>query len=125
MLALVAAVAFGLGAAAVWRVRSAAPGPPDAVVGSARSAVVALGRLRPARLLTVVGPPGDQIAEVLVKNGDVLAAGAELVRLASQADRLADVNLLRQQVESGKASASWRSPTPTARCSSPKPNSRN
>jgi HlyD family secretion protein len=104
LLTLVAAVGYGMGAATVWLARPgpASPAQADRITPSARSSVVALGRLRPARLLTVVGPPGDQIADIFVKDGDTVAAGAELVRLVSQADRLAEVNLLKQQVESGK-----------------------
>jgi len=104
LLVLVAAAGYGLGAATLWFARIDHPptGPSDTIPGSGRSSVVALGRLRPARLLTVVGPAGDQVADILVKDGETVAAGVELVRLASRADRLAEVNLLRQQLESGK-----------------------
>jgi len=103
LLVLVIAAAFGLGAATVWfaRLVPAPPGQGEAIASSARSSVVALGRLRPARLLTVVGPPGDQISDIRVKEGETVATGAELVRLVSHADRLAEVNLLKQQIESG------------------------
>jgi HlyD family secretion protein len=104
LLVLVAAAGYGLGSATPWLAKFGQPpaAPPDPITGSAQSSVVALGRLRPARLLTVVGPPGDQIADILVKDGEAVATGAELVRLTSRADRLAEVNLLKQQLESGK-----------------------
>ncbi len=68
--------------------------------------VVALGRLRPAGgLRSVAGPPGDQIAELLVKEGDAVAAGRPLARLVSRADRKAELDLVDQQLADAEAQA--------------------
>src|SRR4051794_25192421 len=97
LLLVAAAAGYGAGAATLWFVAAGQRLPtaadPDPKAG--RAAVVALGRVRPARLLTVVGPPGDQVAEILAREGEAVTAGQDLVRLASHADRQAEVSLLQ------------------------------
>jgi HlyD family secretion protein len=66
--------------------------------------VVALGRLRPAEgIRTIVGPPGDQIAKLLVKEGDAVKAGQPLVQLSSRADRQAELDIITQQIADTEA----------------------
>src|SRR5207249_1822635 len=65
MLLIVAAAGYGAGAGTVWlaRVGPVPAGQPELHSGSARSAVAAPGGLRPARLLSVVGPPADPVPD--------------------------------------------------------------
>src|SRR5439155_10636677 len=109
LLLVVAAAGFGAGAATLWfyapqptiPVNRKSLGRPADLPGEA---VVALGRIRPAGgLRPVAGPPGDQIAELLVKEGDTVAAGQPLVRLAGRADRKAELDLLDQQIADAEA----------------------
>ena len=104
LLIFVAAAAYGAGAATLWllsaqpdrRTRPQVSGQPADLTGEA---LVALGRIRPAGgLRPVAGPPGDQIAELLVREGDTVAAGQPIVRLVSRADRKAELDLLDQQI---------------------------
>jgi HlyD family secretion protein len=105
---VVAIAAYGAGAATLWFVannpavvnRKPAGKPADLPA----EAVVALGRIRPVGgLRSVAGSPGDQIAELLVKEGDTVRAGQPLVRLASRADRKAEQALLDQQIADAQA----------------------
>jgi HlyD family secretion protein len=103
---LVAAAGFAAGLAAYHHAPPrynpfvTAPSPPDGPAArAAPTKVVALGRLRPAGgLRTLVGPPGDQIAQLLVKEGDAVNAGQPLVEFASRADRRADLVLIDRQI---------------------------
>jgi HlyD family secretion protein len=62
-------------------------------------AIVALGRIRPAGgIRPIAGPPGDQVAELLVKEGDTVRTAQPLVRLASRVDRKGELDLLDQQI---------------------------
>lgn len=108
LLLVVAAAAYAAGAATLWFY---APNPPSAARKSATrpadlpgETVVALGRVRPAGgLRPVPGPPGDQIAQLLVNEGDAVSAGQPIARLASRADRQAEVDLLDQQIADAEA----------------------
>jgi HlyD family secretion protein len=105
LLLLVAVASFGAGAIAYW-LYAAAPSPPgsdDRPLRTTDARVVALGRLRPAKnILPVSGPPGDQIAKLLVKEGDTVREDQPLVELASKADRSIEVALLEQQIASAE-----------------------
>jgi HlyD family secretion protein len=95
--------AFVGGAASYWlySVNPAVAGkkPTGRPADLTGEAVVALGRIRPAGgLRPIAGPPGDQIAEMLVKEGDSVRAGQPLVRLVSRADRKAELDMLDQQI---------------------------
>jgi HlyD family secretion protein len=105
---VLSAAAFVAGAAGMWfyaanpavAAKRAAGKPADL----SDEAVVALGRIRPnGGLRAIVGPPGDQIAELLVKEGDTVHAGQPLVRLVSRADRKAELDMLDQQIVSADA----------------------
>jgi HlyD family secretion protein len=105
-LLLVAVAGAAAGAAAVGykdQLLSLIPGrstpPADTTEPRAEAKVVALGRLRPAGgIRTVVGPPGDQIAKLLVKEGESVKANQPLVVLASRADRKGELDLLDKQI---------------------------
>jgi HlyD family secretion protein len=110
VLLLVAVAAYGAGAATLYFYAAnpvinnkRTPGRSADLPGEA---IVALGRIRPAGgIRTVAGPPGDQIAKILVQEGDTVRAGQPLVRLASQADRKDELDLLDQQIADAKVQA--------------------
>jgi HlyD family secretion protein len=110
VLLLVAVAAYGAGAASLYFYAAnptvnnkKSPGRPPDLPGEA---IVALGRIRPAGgIRAVAGPPGDQIAKILVQEGDSVRAGQPLVRLASQADRKDELDLLDQQIADTQAQA--------------------
>ena len=110
LILLIAVAAYGAGAVSGWFFAAdravagkSVPGRPADLPGEA---VVALGRIRPVGgLRSVVGPPGDQIAEVLVHEGDTVRANEPLVRLASRADRKAELDSLDQQIADAVAQA--------------------
>ena len=100
---LVAVAAYVAGAASLWfyAANPAVTGkkPAGRPADLSGEAVVALGRIRPAGgLRPIAGPPGDQIAELLVHEGDGVRAGQPLVRLASRADRKGELDMLDQQI---------------------------
>jgi ABC exporter DevB family membrane fusion protein len=104
-LLLVAAAGFSAGLVAFQykdQFLSLLPGtakPPAEEKAASPDRIVALGRLRPAGgIRTVVGPPGDQIAKLFVKEGDTVKASDPLVELASRADRKAELDLLDKQI---------------------------
>jgi HlyD family secretion protein len=77
-------------------------GPP--LPAPERTAVEALGRLQPAAgIVGVFAPAGDRVEEVLVKQGDSVPAGKELVRLVGHKDREMEANLARLQYEEAAA----------------------
>jgi HlyD family secretion protein len=107
---VLAGAAFGAGAASAWFYFANPTVAPKKAIGKPADlpdeAIVALGRIRPAGgLRPVVGPPGDQIAEVLVKEGDGVHAGQPLVRLVSRTDRKAELDMLDQQIVTAEAQA--------------------
>jgi HlyD family secretion protein len=107
---LVAVAAYGAGAVSIWfyaanpainnkKAPSRSPDLPG-------EAIVALGRIRPAGgIRPIAGPPGDQVAELLVKEGDTVRAGQPLVRLASRVDRKGELDLLDQQIADAQVQA--------------------
>jgi HlyD family secretion protein len=109
LLLFVAAAAFVAGGATLYYfpiLPAATPARPTVARPTPLpgETVVALGRIRPAGgLRPVVGPPGDQIAELLVREGDTLSPGQPIARLASRADRQAELDLLEQQTADAEA----------------------
>jgi HlyD family secretion protein len=107
---LVAVAAYGAGAASIWFYAAnpavnnkRTPSRPPDLPGEA---IVALGRIRPAGgIRPIAGPPGDQVAELLVKEGDTVRAGQPLVRLASRVDRKGELDLLDQQIADAQVQA--------------------
>jgi HlyD family secretion protein len=107
---LVAVAAYGAGAASFWFYAAnpavnnkRTPSRPPDLPGEA---IVALGRIRPAGgIRPIAGPPGDQVAELLVKEGDTVRAGQPLVRLASRVDRKGELDLLDQQIADAQVQA--------------------
>ncbi len=66
---------------------------------SSDSPVQALGRVQPAGgLLNVFGPPGDRLAEFTTKLGQTVEGKTKLAKLSGEADRLAQVELLKAQI---------------------------
>ena len=62
--------------------------------------VSALGKLMPSGgIVSIVGPPGDRVEKIQVKAGDSVAAGANLVQLASHDDRSEETALIDIQVK--------------------------
>ncbi len=62
--------------------------------------VVALGRLEPeGGVIQIGGPPGDRLSRILVKEGEDVEEGQELVYLQSYSDRLAEKNLADSQLQ--------------------------
>lgn len=95
-------------AAGVWFGPGIRPGfvptnssvPTTGTKASTGSTVRALGKLRPADgLLSVVGPPGDRVKEIKVKEGQPAKAGDPLVILASADDIQEEVILAQKQLD--------------------------
>jgi HlyD family secretion protein len=62
--------------------------------------VVALGRLEPeGGVIQIGGPPGDRLSRILVKEGEEVEEGQELVYLQSYSDRLAEKHLADSQLQ--------------------------
>ncbi|MDX2273245.1 MAG: ABC exporter membrane fusion protein [Cyanobacteriota bacterium] len=73
------------------------PAPPPSVVG-------ALGRLEPqGQVIEIGGPTGERIAELLVEEGQVVKTGAELARLESYEERLAERDYAASQLSEAQA----------------------
>src|SRR5258708_8816916 len=97
-----------------------APPPPAALAPVVDNlAVVADGRLLPAQSLDLSFAAGGQVAQVLVAEGDTLAAGALIAQLKSSESLQAQVstaqlNLLsaQQAVKDLQASAPFTTPPP-------------
>jgi HlyD family secretion protein len=107
---VLAVAAYGAGAATIWFYLSnpltTAKRPADKSASLSNDTVVALGRIRPAGgLRTITGPPGDQVAEILVHEGDTVRPEQPLVRLASRADRKAELDMLTQQIADAEVQA--------------------
>jgi HlyD family secretion protein len=105
---LVAAAAYGAGAASIWfyfaNPTISGKKPAGRPADMSGEKIVALGRIRPAGgIRSVTGPPGDQIAELLVKEGDQVRAETPLVRLVSRLDRQDEMDLLDQQIADAQA----------------------
>jgi HlyD family secretion protein len=100
---LAAVAAFVAGVAGAWfyfaNPTATAMKPAARPADLSGEAVVALGRIRPAGgLRPIAGPPGDQIADLLVHEGESVRAGQPLVRLVSRTDRKAELDMLSQQI---------------------------
>lgn len=75
----------------------------SAAAEPSRSAVTALGRLEPGwGVLDLGAPPGDRIHEMLVVDGDEVAAGDILAVLESHGEREAQVAVRQAQVEEAR-----------------------
>ncbi len=74
--------------------------PPLAAVNR----IGALGRLQPnGRVITVGGPMGERVGELLVQEGDRVRAGDVIARLDNYAERLAERNLAAAQLAEAQA----------------------
>ncbi len=114
LLPLVAVLAFLGGAVlmlllrpslvSLWSTRSQnrSEQPPN----QARLRVNALGRIEPHEgLVNLAGTPGDRIATILVKVGDQVDQGQNLVRLASHALREAEAAQIQAQLDAAQSQA--------------------
>ncbi|GAB4217104.1 MAG: ABC exporter membrane fusion protein [Synechococcales cyanobacterium] len=83
--------------------QSQTPPPSVAVVNR----VGALGRLQPAgRVITVGGPTGERVGELLVAEGDVVQQGEVIARLDNYGERLAERNYAASQLAEAQAQLS-------------------
>lgn len=74
--------------------------PPTPVLPAAPAAVTALGRLEPAEGIVDVGaPPGDRVASIKVKEGQLVKQGAELIYLESWQLRNRELRLAEIQLQ--------------------------
>jgi HlyD family secretion protein len=86
-----------------WLRVSAAAAPAGARPDLGLHRVAALGRLRPTDgVVSVVGPPGDRVKALYVRQGQEVDSGASLVLLDSAADRQQEERLARKQREEGE-----------------------
>ncbi|MEM1684679.1 MAG: efflux RND transporter periplasmic adaptor subunit [Thermostichales cyanobacterium SZTDM-1c_bins_54] len=76
----------------------------EPTVVAAVSRIGALGRLQPnGRVITVGGPMGERIGELLVQEGDRVRAGDVIARLDNYGERLAERNLAASQLAEAQA----------------------
>jgi HlyD family secretion protein len=99
--ALAFATLFALGAAVAGCRGKAASTKSGASDSSfPRRTVTALGKIEPGEgVLSVVGPPGDRVERVLVKEGQAVKAGEQLVELLSERTLSAQVQLARAKLD--------------------------
>ncbi|MGN6134659.1 MAG: hypothetical protein ACTHOU_09165, partial [Aureliella sp.] len=96
------AIAFGA-AASIGCPRTAPVQPPNAsappVANARPTRIIAQGQLLPAGgLIRLNGTPGDVIEAVLVKVGDQVTAGQQLIEMRSASYRQSQLETLRQQL---------------------------
>lgn len=91
---------LGFGVVRLLQVQSNRQSALEDVAEPQRVAVAALGRIEPeGEVFRVSGPTGERVGQLIVQEGDIVAAGQPLAYLESYGERLAERNYAAAQLE--------------------------